>query len=200
MIHFVEGILHFASPIFVVINVNGIGYKIFIPAHIYEQLPPLLTKIHLHTSFVIREMSQTLYGFLSESERDLFEVLITVSGVGPKTGVSMIGHLQLKEFLHAIKTSDVMSLCKVPGIGKKTAERLLIELKDKINSISCLEIQSYMVDTIDKKESAIVKDALNALIHLGYSQQVAQKAIKSSLKENDPADLATLIRLALKNV
>lgn len=201
MIAYIKGNLSFANPLFVVIETGGIGYKIFIPASLFSKLPQLQEEIVLHTSFVIREMSQTLYGFLTEQERDLFEALMNVTGIGPKLALSIIGHLPGAELHHAISNHDIPTISKVPGIGKKMAERLIIEMRDKISTIINLNPSDFAVHATFDPRAQRVNDAMSALINLGYTQVTAQKAIKKTLKDlPETADLSELITSALQNL
>lgn len=201
MISFVKGTLVSSSAMKVVIDVNGIGYLVFIPHNIYNHLPALQSELLLHTSFVIREFSQALYGFLSPLDRDLFEVLLDISGIGPKLALSIISHMTLSELNAAISNRNITSLCKVPGIGKKTAERLTIELQDKLAALAPHHASDFplsiQVSTRDRK----INDAMCALINLGYTQMVAQKAIKQSLADfSEDIDVAALITASLRAV
>lgn len=201
MISFVKGTLFQSTPLKVIIDVHGIGYEIAIPSHIFNQLPPLQSELFLYTSFVIREFSQTLYGFLSEQEKDLFEVLLDISGIGPKLALSVVSHLPLRELQLAITNRDMTQLCKVPGIGKKTAERLIIELRDKLTALAPHHPSQFAIPIATNPQDQHIHDAMLALINLGYTQIAAQKAIKQSLKEL-PKDvhLADLITTALKHI
>ncbi|MEM1283473.1 MAG: Holliday junction branch migration protein RuvA [Chlamydiota bacterium] len=197
----IKGILTSCSPLFAIIETGGIGYKIFIPASVYSQLPKVGEKVHLHTSFVVRELSQTLYGFTSDEERDIFEVLLGVSGVGPKTALSIIGHLSTHNLYEAIANNDIPKICKVPGIGKKSAERLMIEIRDKLPSLFPAKPSQFAVDLKNDPHSQLINDAMSALINLGYNQNTSEKAIKKTMKDQpDTIELAQLITLALKNV
>lgn len=198
MYTFIRGKLVFASPLHCIIEAGGMGYKIPMAANAFSKMPQVGEEVLLHTSFQVRDTSQTLYGFLTEQERDLFELLINISGVGPKLGLSIIGHLSFSELRFAITQNEIARLCKIPGIGKKTAERLIIETRDKIDH---LQFQDFSAPSIAVKESQTVQDAMSAMIHLGYNQSTAQKAVKKSLAElPDNPDLALLITQALTNV
>jgi Holliday junction DNA helicase RuvA len=137
-----------------------------------------------------------LYAFISKEERDLFEILITVSGIGPKTAVAIIGHMDMHAFHHAIISSDIRILSKIPGIGKKTAERLVIEMRDKFKNFPKKENgTSLIVSAMDP----ILADAINALMNLGYNPLDAQKAVQKAREDVEGnADLGTLITVALK--
>jgi len=200
MFEFIKGTLVQASPISTTIDVGGIGYKVLVPASAFSKLPAAGNPTQLFTSLVVREMSQTLYGFLSPDERDVFEILLGVSGIGPKIALSLIGHLSIGDLQKAIQNHDSTLISKVPGIGKKTAERLIIELRDKFASLSSMTSPSdFAINMPMDPRSQAIQDAMNALINLGYNQMSAQKAIKLTLKElPEEVDLATLITETLK--
>lgn len=199
MFAFMRGKLIAATPLHCILDVHGVGYKLFTPANALGQMPALGAELLLHCSFVVRELSQALYGFLQCEERDLFELLMGASGVGPKMALSIIGHLSVGELQQAITKGDSHVLCKIPGIGKKTAERLIVEMRDKFKSMP-FALPFEMGIKLPGHQLAI-NDAMSALMHLGYSQAIAQKAIQKGMEmlpEN--ADLATLITNALKNI
>lgn len=197
---YLKGTLVAANPAHVVVDVQGIGYSLHIPCRLLGELPELGNQIQFFTAFVVREASQALYGFLLSQERDLFEVLMNVTGIGPKMALSLIGHLTFDELNTAVAAADIPTLCRVPGVGKKTAERLIVELKDKLPQLQPLHAASYAVSMPHSKPLHL-QDAMMALINLGYNQHTAQKAIKQSLKDlPDSPDLALLITTALKNI
>lgn len=201
MFAYIKGILVSASPSHAIVDVNGIGYAIAIPCRVLGELPAPGNIVHLYTTFVVRELSQALYGFLTSQERDLFEILTDVSGVGPKLGLSLIGHLTFTELQTAVACQDLPTLCRVPGVGKKTAERLIVELKDKLPFLISPTAASLAISVSSPSQPRFVQDAMLALINLGYNQSVAQKAILHSLKElPENGDLSLLITIALKNV
>jgi len=200
MIAHIKGNLVSASPSSVIIEAGGLGYKVFIPASLFGQLPALESCVLLHTSFVIRELSQALYGFLSIQERDLFDALLNVSGIGPKIALSLIGHLSVFQLQQALTQPDINILCKVPGVGKKLAERLTIEMRDKISAFLTHHPSEFALPIGFDQRSQNIQDAMSALINLGYNQATAQKAIKKTLPTlPEEFDLAALITQALKN-
>lgn len=200
MIAYIRGILAQASPIYVVVDVKGIGYKILIPTSVFGHLPQIGEEIFLHTSFVIREASQALYGFLTFEERDLFEALMGVSGIGPKLALSLIGHISTHDLHTAVSNHDLAAICKVPGVGKKTAERLIIEMRDKLTALLPQGLDNSARNATDQHPQKI-QDAMSALINLGYNQVTAQKAIKKTINEHsEEIDLASLITHALNHV
>lgn len=190
MYAYIKGTLVEAAPFEVVVDVHGVGYRALVSLKDFGRLPQIGESLLLYTSFVVRELSHTLYGFLSKEESLLFEELITVTGIGPKTGLGIIGHLSFTELQEAVQTHDIACLAKVPGIGKKTAERLLIELQGRFKIRAAPQ---------GIKPAGHLNDALQALIQLGYSQAMAEKAVKKAAEALKPdCDLSTLITTALK--
>ncbi|MES2199979.1 MAG: Holliday junction branch migration protein RuvA [Chlamydiota bacterium] len=198
MMEYIKGILTSSCPAKTIVETGGIGYKIHIPLSNYSKLPKLGEPICLFISTVIREDSHKSYGFLTADERDLFEILIEVSGIGPKTALSLLGHLEACDLQIAISRSDITSICKVPGIGKKTAERLIVEMRDRIQKNPITPVFS---PSSNKSVKTISSDALSALINLGYQPLQAQKVINSIIEEKEEeVDLSTLITAALKKL
>jgi Holliday junction DNA helicase RuvA len=197
MYDYFKGTLSHISPAKATVEVSGIGYQFFIPVSSYSHLSHLLGQaVVLYASFVVREDSHRLFGFVNPKERELFETLSDVSGIGPKTALAIIGHLSPKELDSAIYEQDVATLSKVPGIGKKTAERLIVEMKDKLKNLKPL-----LEDSSTPQDSSIVSDAVSALVHLGYQQPLAQKAVKQAFKEASASlELAELITVSLKTL
>ncbi|KPK32630.1 MAG: hypothetical protein AMS24_03675 [Chlamydiae bacterium SM23_39] len=190
MYDYLTGILKEKKTNKIVLDVNGIGYTIFIPINFYNNLLEIDSHIKCFTFLVIKEDSHTLYGFSSKEERDLFEIMLSISGIGPKMALSLIGHLE-SNLQKAIYDKDINIISKVPGIGKKKAERLIIDLKDKLKT----------VDLSFKKEKNHIFDAVSALVNLGYNPIKAQKAIQKAIEENrDEKDVGKLISFALKNI
>jgi Holliday junction DNA helicase RuvA len=200
MYAYIKGILVEASPSSVVIDAGGVGYKIFVPASVFSRLPQVGSEAIIHTSFVVREQAQTLYGFTMPHERDFFESLLGVTGIGPKIALALIGHMPLGELQRAIVNEDIAAITRVPGIGKKGAERLIIEMRDKVHVPASEGNIAHSFAPSDPK-GQMVNDAMSALINLGYNQGTAQKAIKKTLKDlPEGIDISTLIAHALKNV
>ena len=199
MFSYIKGILVSANPMYAVIETHGIGYEILISASTFSKLPQIESPLLLYTSFIIRENSQTLYGFLSLQEKDIFHALIGVSGVGPKIALSIIGHLSIEDLHRAISQHEITTIAKVPGIGKKIAERLIIEMRDKLSQIFPTHFSDFAIPLKEDSQAQVVKDAMNALINLGYNQAVAQKALKKTLQEApEMTDLGMIITKALQ--
>jgi Holliday junction DNA helicase RuvA len=200
MFSYIRGKLIQATPVFAVVETGGIGYKIFIPVNVLNRLSQVGSDVMLHLSFVVREQAQSLYGFLTVSERDFFEALIGVTGIGPKIGLALIGHMPLAELQQAIASEEAAVLCRIPGIGKKGAERLIVEMRDKVGGYGIHPSDLAVHLVVDPKTQRIT-DAMSALINLGYNQVTAQKAIQKAMKETPGTDdLSMLISSALKHV
>jgi Holliday junction DNA helicase RuvA len=198
MYEYIKGTLIEASLSKAIVEVQGLAYSLLIPFNNFSKLPALGSTLIFYVSFVIREDSQKLYGFLARSERDLFENLLEVSGIGPKTSLSLIGHMEIRELQAAISQENIHLICKIPGIGKKTAERLVVEMRDKIKKDMDKSASAPQLQNTEEKAGPVA-DALSALINLGYNSSHAQKAIKTALSkvEGEP-ELAKLITAALR--
>lgn len=189
MYEFITGTLRAKDPARAVVETGGIGYRLSIPLRTYSQLPPLGSPVHLFLSHIVREDSESLYAFLHLEERTLFETLLTISGIGPKTALGIIGHIEIAAFQRAIAAANHTLLSKIPGIGKKTAERLVIEMRDK-----------FKLKSTPLSAGGLLGDALSALCNLGYKADHAQKALESALAATPDADLGTLITAALQKI
>ncbi|MBE3101633.1 MAG: Holliday junction branch migration protein RuvA [Firmicutes bacterium] len=192
MYAYIHGILDEVENQRVILDVHGIGYTVSVPTSIIPKLPPLGDKVKLFTYFHIKEDGQELYGFIEKEEKLFFEKLIKVSGIGPKVALGMLSAFSSKKLAIAIVTSDIKLLCTAPGIGKKTAERLILELKDKVGNEA---IYAHM----PMEHSAFSNErleALEALQALGYPAVDAERALVGL----DATDPSILVRLALKNM
>jgi Holliday junction DNA helicase, RuvA subunit len=195
----ITGALKEKDPLKAIVETSGIAYRLSIPLSTYTRLPHLDAKVHLYLSQVIREDSHTLYAFDTKEDRNLFEMLLTVSGIGPKTALAIVGHMETGAFQRAIHTSDIRLLSKLPGIGKKTAERLIIDMRDKFKGPS--KKNTFLSFSLPASEPHLESDAIQALIHLGYNPLDAQKAVMSTrAEEKDESDLGRFITLALKKI
>lgn len=195
MYAYIQGILEEVENQRVVIDANGVGYLIFVPNSILHRLPSRGDRVKLYTFFYVREDNQELYGFLEKEEKQFFEKLIAISGVGPKAALNMLSALTCRQLAVAIVTGDLKLLCTAPGIGKKTAERIILELKDKISN-EALTSQGAVPDHPIPGMSNERMEALEALQALGYPAAEAEQAL-AGLAGNDPSEL---IRLALKKL
>lgn len=190
MYDFLRGRLFRKELTSVVLDVNGVGYMVYIPLNVYSKLASQGEEVTLYTSFVIREAFQALYGFLDLQDRELFEILISISGIGPKTAISLLGHMTSQQLHQALMTKELALIMKVPGIGKKTAERLLLELQDKWDITPVVGHCS--------PKATIVQDAKKALLNLGYSGARLDTAVEKSFEElPKDASISTLISFSL---
>lgn len=196
MYEFIRGTLFAKSPHQAIIEAGGIGYRLTIPLSTYTRLPAIGTPLELFLSHIVREDSETLYAFLTREERDLFELLLTISGIGPKTANSVVGHVDVSSFQRAVSSSDHRLLSKIPGIGKKTAERLVLEMKDKFQPTS----KKGKAPISLPQATPLATDACLALINLGYAPQDAHDAVHEALKGSEETDLGRLITLALRKI
>jgi Holliday junction DNA helicase RuvA len=191
MIHYLKGILEYKSPAFIIVDVGGVGYEINIPLSSFDLLPPEGKEIKINTYLHLRENGVTLYGFLTQEKRDFFGLLISVSKIGPKSALRIVSKVSPSEFKKAIKKGDLATLTHIPGIGGKTAQRLILELKERVEE----------EEIVESGKEIITKDTLSALVSLGYTRKEAEKAVKEALRvAGEGIDLAGLIREALKRV
>ena len=189
MIARLNGTLIEKSPPQVIVDCNGVGYEVEVPMSTFYNLPEIGNKIQLLIHFVVREDAQLLYGFGSEQEKSTFKQLLKVNGIGAKSALSILSGVSIDDLVEAVSRQEVGMLTRVPGIGKKTAERLLLELKDKFAVTG-----STTTTTLPKSASY---DVLNALIALGYNEREASAAVKLLPKEVSVADG---IKQALKSL
>jgi Holliday junction DNA helicase RuvA len=193
MITHLNGKLTEKNPTNVVIECNGIGYFIYISLQTYSQIPDR-ENILLQTHLVIREDAHILYGFYSKLERELFKLLISVSGVGPSIAITMLSSMTTEQIQHAIASQDVALIKSVKGIGEKTAQRVIVDLRDKIQKTFNISNDLLTTDNTIKNETLI------ALEVLGFSRKISEKTVLTLLKENPGISLEELIKQALKKL
>ncbi|HPR17071.1 MAG TPA: Holliday junction branch migration protein RuvA [Candidatus Cloacimonadota bacterium] len=194
MIAFLDGIVTAKEPVNVVIDCNGVGYFVHIPLSTFDKLPDNGKKARLFIHYSFNESDGVrLFGFFSKEERDVFRQLISISKIGPKLALAILSGLSVQDFIRAIQAGDIGLIATIPGIGKKSAERLIIELKDKVGSIADL---SDLMSTSGDKD--IVMEAETALVTLGYRQFEVRKSIAVLLKENDFKTSEEIIKAAIK--
>jgi Holliday junction DNA helicase RuvA len=197
MITHLAGTLVEALPTHVVMDVGGVGYHVLIPLSSYDRLPATGTQLKILTHLAIREDAHVLYGFMSAAERDLFRLLIQhVSGIGPKTALDVLSGTTVSNFKACVVAGDIAALSKTKGIGKKTAERIIVELKDKVGIAAAWEAASTA--HAPSPEETKWNDAVLALIALGYKQVDAHKAVKQAASKQPDATVETLITAGLK--
>jgi Holliday junction DNA helicase RuvA len=180
-----------------VVEVHGVGYEVFIPLSSYDRLPPPGQSVRLLTHLQVREDAHTLYGFATTEERDLFRLLVNrVSGIGPKLALAVLSGMDVARFKAAVVDSDIASISKISGLGKKTAERIVLELKDKVGVAAAWEAASAA--NAPGPAARASNDAVLALIALGYKQVDAARAVRAAALEHPEAGTEELVRLALK--
>ena len=201
MIGRLSGTLIQKQPPLLMIDIHGVGYEVQAPMSTFYQLPELDQAVVLLTHMVVREDAQLLYGFYSESERLLFKSLIKVNGVGPKLALTILSGISANEFVQVVKNNDESGLVRLPGIGKKTAQRLIVEMKDRLNDWQgdeALEQDKSSTGANNlNSEQDIIKEATSALIALGYKPVEASKMISTLDKQDQNSQ--SLIKQALKN-
>lgn len=189
MIGRIRGKIIEKSPPLICVDVNGIGYDVQVPMNDLYELPALGEEVTLFTHFVVREDAQQLYGFLNDAERQTFRTVIKITGIGPRTGLAILSGISAEQLALAVEEDDLNLLCKIPGIGKKTAERIVLELRGKLGAIVPATASTAASPASQRQDIA------NALMALGYSERELQKI----LKELDPSiDVTEGIRQALK--
>src|ERR1051326_4522040 len=199
MITFFDGKLVASFPTQATVDVNGVGYEVFIPLSSYDKLPPVGQPIHILTHLQVREDAHVLYGFMSAPERDLFRLLVNnVSGIGPKLALAVLSGMSVTNFKTAVVNSDIAAISKISGLGKKTAERIVLELKDKLGVAAAWEAASATHAPTPEQEQA--NEAVLALIALGYKQVDAHKAVRDLQAQGEAGSAEDLVKLALKKM
>lgn len=187
MIGFLTGKIISSKPTQIILDVNGVGYSVNISINTFEKIAEKeIVSLFIHTS--VKEDSITLFGFFTQSEKEMFELLISISGIGPKLGLGILSGIMVDDLIYAISSGNVSRLIAIPGIGRKTAERVVLELKNKVNNI---KPDGVIKETSEKDE------AIAALTTLGYQRQVAEKIVRDLLIENSNYPLEELIKKAL---
>jgi Holliday junction DNA helicase RuvA len=184
------GVLLEKNPPQLIVDVNGVGYEVDVPMSTFYNLPEIGAKITLLTQFVVREDAHLLFGFLTAREREGFRQLVKVSGIGAKSALGILSGLSVDDLAHAIATQDIALLVRIPGIGKKTAERMLLELRDKFTFVG-------LTSSATSQPASSANDVLNALLALGYNEREALQAVKSVATGTSVSEG---IRLALKSL
>jgi Holliday junction DNA helicase RuvA len=198
MISFLHGKLVEALPTQVIVDVNGVGYEVLIPLSSFDKLPQPGNEVKLLTQLIVREDAHILYGFASGAERELFRMLINnVSGIGPKTALNILSGMNAVTFRGAVASGDVKSLSQISGVGKKTAERIVVELRDKVGAAGAWEASSAARSLSDSDQK--VNDAVLALMALGFKQPEAHESIRAAQAVlGEQASVEQLVRASLK--
>ncbi|MCL6416320.1 Holliday junction branch migration protein RuvA [Aestuariirhabdus sp. Z084] len=202
MIGRLRGLLLEKQPPNLLIEVGGVGYEVDAPMSVFYRLPELGQEVTLYTHFVVREDAQLLYGFADRQERELFRTLIRVNGVGPKLALTILSGIEAPAFVRCVNDNDSASLVKLPGVGKKTAERLIVEMRDKLDGLNIAgsgdlsEMQAAAGNAPVVEQSA-VQDAVSALVALGYKPAEASRAVA---RAEEGLSSEEIIRQALKGM
>lgn len=194
MIGSLNGLIISKKPSEVLLEVNGIGYEVYIPLSTSFKLPSVDQTVQLLTHLIVREDQHTLYGFITEDERKLFRALIKISGVGAKLALTILSGINVEGFIRSVQMQDVDTLVHLPGIGKKTAERLLVEMKDKIGQMGDIALN----DAIESKDLRIIQEAHNALTSLGYKSVEARKILDGI--DSNGLTVEALLKQALQSL
>ena len=190
-----HGKLIHKSTEYLIIDVGGVGYQVHAPLSTYYELGEEGSTVSLRIHTVVREDSITLYGFLTEDEKKIFTHIIQVSGIGPKTGIGLLSGLSAGEFVDAVVRGDAARISGVPGIGKKTAERIILELRDKVKKLTISSDYSP-----SEEKTPLQEDVISALVNLGYQRNRAEKAVSMIMREHAPERFDDLLRKALKKL
>ncbi len=200
MIAFITGTILDKTPNVLIVEVQGIGYQIFIPLNTFYRLPEVKESVSLYIHTHVREDALQLYGFLTRLEKELFLLLLGVSGVGPKVALGILSGMELTELVQALRDGNVDRLRAIPGVGPKTAGRLVLELREKVSALSLAGLQTPI--SAGSESDKIKEDALSALVNLGYSRNEAKRVI-DKIAEGEEAksdSVEELIKKALKKL
>lgn len=200
MIAYIKGILEDIGTGTIVIDNNGMGYEILIPENLVNELPAIGNEVKIYTYLHVREDIMQLFGFLEKSDVEMFRLLITVSGIGPKGALGILSVLSSEDLRFAILAGDAKTISSAPGIGKKTAEKAILELKDKVKLEDAFEAKLEKTQKKEQNSNSLARqETAEALVALGYNQSEALKAIRK-IDMTEDMDTETLLKLALKNI
>ena len=200
MIAKITGILELVNLTDVVVDVNGIGYEVIIPLSTYDKLPREGKTVTFFTYLHVREDAMTLYGFATSDEKELYKILISVSGIGPKLALKILSSISISSFCEAVTSGNIKTLCTINGLGKRSSERLVVELKDKIKAFAPESV--YQSNTGSKDTSKQEDEAIMALVQLGFKYETARKSVVkiSSILPHEEANSENIIRKALQSL
>lgn len=199
MYAYIKGELAETNPDHIVIEAGGIGYQVFISGQTFEYLPAVGEEIKVYTYLYLREDAMILYGFLTKDDLELFKLLISVSGIGPKGGLAILSALSADDLRFAVLSGDSKAISKAPGVGAKTAQRVILELKDKMSLEDAFEKKSEHVQTLKFPEGQVRNGAVMALTALGYSSAESLKAV-SAVEITEEMDVEAVLKAALKHM
>jgi len=204
MIAHLSGTLLSKHATSVILDVGGVGYEVAIPLSTFYELEDVGSRVQLRVYTHVREDALQLYGFRTAVERELFMRLISVSGIGPAVAIKLLSGMSAEEMIASIRTNNLARLTLIPGVGRKTAERLVVELRDKIAALSSAELEAAFAATSGASpvlsEDAVRSDALSALVNLGYQRSAAEKAITAALGEAGDITVESILRRSLRHL
>jgi len=199
MICFLKGLLVTKHPTKIELDVSGVGYEVIIPLSTYDQLPAKGKEVKILTHNLIREDAHILYGFINEEEKELFKLVIKINRVGPKVALSILSKMSAKDFKHAVMSEDTASISGISGVGKKTAERIIMELKEKLPKMTFSRKKGEKSIESESEAEKILGDAVSGLESLGYKRNAAFKACVEILNKKN-CSVEELIRMALRRM
>lgn len=201
MIAFLSGKLLEKQANSVIVDVGGVGYEVSIPLSTFYELGEVGAEVQLRIYTNVREDAIQLFGFKTARERDLYLKLISVQGIGAKSGIAMLSGMNADEIIAAIRTENLAKLTAIPGVGRKTAERLVIELRDKVNELAAgVSLETSMAAVAGVGGDSVFDDALSALVNLGYQKNAAEKALQQVRQEGTEHSVQKLLRAALQRL
>jgi Holliday junction DNA helicase RuvA len=204
MIAHLSGTLLSKQATSVIVDVSGVGYEVTIPLSTFYDLEDAGSNVQLRIYTHVREDTLQLYGFKTARERELFLKLITVSGIGPKLGITLLSGMSADEIIASIRTNNLARLTLIPGVGRKTAERLIVELREKVAELSSAQLEEELGAkpevSAESIEDTVRADALSALLNLGYQRSGAEKAIDAALSEGGDITVESVLRRSLKKL
>lgn len=204
MIAHLSGTLRSKQATSVIVDVGGVGYEVSIPLSTFYDLEDLGSQVDLRIYTHVREDALQLYGFKTARERELFLRLISVSGIGPKLGITLLSGMSADEMISCIRDNNLARLTLIPGVGRKTAERLVVELRDKVGSLALPETEQAAAAgaavSVGSSEDFIRSDALSALLNLGYQRGAAEKAVNATMNEGGDLTVESILRSSLRKL
>ncbi len=203
MIAHLSGTLLSKQATSVIVDVSGVGYEVNIPLSTFYDLEDLGSTVQLRIYTHVREDAIQLYGFKTARERELFLKVISVTGIGPKLGITLLSGMSADEMIASIRTNNLARLTLIPGVGRKTAERLIMELREKVAELSSAQLEEELgaqPEASELTEDAVRADALSALLNLGYQRSAAEKAIDAALGEGGDVTVESILRRGLKKL
>lgn len=198
MIALINGLLIYKSINYIIVEANGIGYQVFVPLTTFYELPDMNQQVTLHIHTHVRQDDISLFGFITGEMKNMFELMISVSGIGPRLALNILSGISPEELIRAVSHGNLDRLVSIPGVGKKTAERMILELKDKVVKLSTYEA-IYKDNGDIKVYDSIIDDVLSALVNLGYKNQRARDVLDKIINESSESlTLDILLKRALK--